>query len=211
MGILKKYSEKEGYYLKHTHAIRGKLFHTTYQVTKSAESFLLNKGYRDGKKVPKALIHQLLAEELIFTGEGGPRVENFEPEDRDEVQRMQSLTPKALSWVFKRLEMHPHVKTSITDKEPTVDVTYHNVPDHLFPRLLAIAERFDGTDFLLDLDNTYKKFSKTDLANQHQVNCACHALKKILSLTKQVRIGVVSGDQEVIVTAINQIEGLAAC
>lgn len=159
MATLKKYTNTTGYFVQHTFRAHRRLFHVTYQVSASAQAALEAKGFRDGSRIPRPLLHELIKSRNLFTSGSGAAGQAFEVKESGEAyDPFTHLTPESRKWVILRIFEHPAVRVRIQDlREDGVDTEVDSIPEGFFHQLIAVAQKVDGTDFIKNLDLSYRK------------------------------------------------------
>jgi hypothetical protein len=162
MPTLHEYVDREGFYVKHSFASRGRLYHVVYQVSEAAASIFNNKSIRDGAEIPKGLFRELRNDGHLFTqksGTDGERIE-FETKKNDDEDAFAGLTEEARWWITFLVTNHPETvirKFDVDSKE----VHLENIPENYMKQLATVARIVDGTDFFANLKLSYEEMIKT--------------------------------------------------
>lgn len=158
MATLHAYVDKDGYYVRHSFATGGKLYHVIYQTTEAAVQRLKAQGVRDGDSIPKGLLHELISVGDLFTGKTGAGSTGLNPEptkalDDSDID-LSSLSVEARKWFGLMMICHPSGKVSMetfSNEREGINVEVNGLPDNYIEQLFFIARRFDGTAFFENL------------------------------------------------------------
>ena len=160
MATLKRYENDTGYYVQHSFRVEGCLLHVTYQVSDAALAIFERKGIRDGSSIPKPLLHDLIRSEELFTGSSGATgggVEDTEPKDHE--HPFNRLSAESRNWIALRTIDHPATRTRMQDcpDDAGEEIEVDGIPDGFFHQLVAVAQSVDGTEFIRNLDSSYRE------------------------------------------------------
>lgn len=157
MASLHRYVDKEGFYVRHSFASEGVLYHMVYQVSDPSEFEL--RGIGDGDDVPRELIHELRTSGVLFTRGQGVDGEELDESsescgspDRRWFRSAWSNVSDEARWLIIELFLgHPEITPDVMEGG---DGLKFDIPNHLWPyikQLLQIAKDTEGTNFLENL------------------------------------------------------------
>ena len=170
MAQLIQYSDNPGYYIRHAFLKDGRLHYVTYQTTAEAVAFLASRGVADGDQIASPLVQELIRKKLIYTGgSGAGSAEAGQGHSIDVSERFARLSASSRRWVTARVLCHPNVRID-RYAEPTSDgegeIGFSSIPDLYVENLVGLADRFDGTSFLDELDSSYSSTMWHDILKQ---------------------------------------------
>jgi hypothetical protein len=149
MATLHAYVDKDGYYVRHSFATGGKLYHVIYQTTEAAVQRLEAQGVRESDSIPKGLLHELISVGDLFTGKTGAGSTGLDPEPTkaldDSDMDISSLSVEARKWFGLMMICHPSGKV-LKRKRGQFLILIHKVS----------AETGSGVSDGLKTDETYR-------------------------------------------------------
>ena len=156
MATLNAYTDREGYYVKHSFVSEGKLIHVVYQTSERAIKILKGINIGDGDNIPPQILHRLRVDGELFTGKGGVEGEQAASSLWENTPE-ESLSQNTLNWLSDMTLHHPQTQIiSQSETDDGFEITFKKSPNHYLEYLWEMARRFDGTDFFYQLYVAYQ-------------------------------------------------------
>lgn len=154
MPILKRYTDKYGFYIHGAYSQDGERQHSTYQITNSGVAILWKYGVRDNEEIPRDLFFQLLDSGDIYTGESSANLianKNFPSSCGMPDNVFDGLSNSCRNLIVSLIVGHPTAKTKFEFEGQNYKIHTEGVPQWYLDILIKIAHLPNGEEFLNDL------------------------------------------------------------
>jgi hypothetical protein len=163
MATLCEYVDREGFYVRHTFASKGRVYLITYQVTDKAASVFIQKSIACGMEIPKGLLKELINSGDLYTQKSGVNGEPLSCDEEKESNQniFKGLSEEARWWITDMLISHPQIRAKI-DKEAN-QMEFDDIPENYMQQLVNVARVVDGTEFFTNLRMSQESIFKSQI------------------------------------------------